>query len=67
MRPDDVYELTGVGDPRIAPDGRHVAYQVWSIDRETNEYRGAIWVTALDGSGDPRRFTVSDNDDGPQR
>ncbi len=67
MRPDDVYELTGVGDPRIAPDGRHVAYQVWSIDRETNEYRGAIWVTALDGSGDPRRFTFSDKRDGSPR
>lgn len=67
MRPDDVYELTGVADPRIAPDGRRVAYQVWSIDRETNEYRGAIWVAALDGSGEPRRFTFSEKRDGSPR
>ena len=37
-RPEDVYELTGVSDPRIAPDGRRVAYQVWTIDREASEY-----------------------------
>jgi len=28
MQPDDVYELTGVGDPRISPDGKRVAYVV---------------------------------------
>ena len=50
MQPEDVYELTGVADPRLSPDGSRVAYQVWTIDREANEYRGAIWVTALDGS-----------------
>src|SRR5271169_4073772 len=67
MRPDDVYELTGVADPRIAPGGRNVAYQVWSIDRETNEYRGAIWVTALDGPGEPRRFTSGEKRDASPR
>ena len=41
MRPEDVYELTGVADARISPDGSRVAYQVWSIDQESNEYRGA--------------------------
>ena len=67
MRPDDVYELVGVADPRIAPDGRLVAYQAWSIDREANEVRSAIWVTELDGSGEPRRFTFSDKRDGAPR
>jgi dipeptidyl aminopeptidase/acylaminoacyl peptidase len=64
MRPDDVYELTGVSDPRISPDGTRVAYQVWWIDRESNEYRGAIWVTPLDGSGEPRQFTSGERRDG---
>jgi dipeptidyl aminopeptidase/acylaminoacyl peptidase len=67
MRPEDVYELTGVADPRIAPDGRRVAYQVWSVDRETSEYRGAIWVATLDGSTEPRRFTAGDRNDASPR
>ncbi len=67
MRPEDVYELTGVADVRISPDGSRVAYQVWSIDRESNEYRGAIWVAPVDGSGDPRAFTSGEKRDGMPR
>jgi dipeptidyl aminopeptidase/acylaminoacyl peptidase len=67
MRPDDVYALTGTADPRISPDGRRVAYQVWSTDREANEYRGAIHVVAVDGSTEPRRFTSGEKRDGSPR
>jgi dipeptidyl aminopeptidase/acylaminoacyl peptidase len=64
MQPEDVYELTGVAEPRISPDGTRIAYQVWSIDREANEYRGAIWVRNVDGSGEARRFTTGERRDG---
>ena len=64
MQPEDVYELTGVADPRLSPDGSRVAYHVWTIDRESNEYRGAIWVAKLDGTEEPRRFTTGDKRDG---
>ncbi|HEY5059678.1 MAG TPA: S9 family peptidase [Gaiellaceae bacterium] len=64
MKPEDLYELTGVADPRISPDGTRVAYQVWSIDKESNEYRGAIWMASLDGSEAPRRFTSGEKSDG---
>ncbi len=67
MRPEDVYALTGVADPRISPDGTRIAYQVWWIDREANEYRGAIWITQLDGSGEPRQFTSGERRDGLPR
>ncbi len=67
MRPEDVYELTGVADPRVSPDGTRVAYQVWSIDKDKNEYRGAIWITRLDGSGEPEQFTSGDRRDGMPR
>ncbi len=43
MRPDDVYALTAVGDPRIGPDGR-IAYVVSKADRETNDYLTSIWI-----------------------
>src|SRR5438552_3335662 len=57
MQPEDVYELTGAGDPRISPDGRTIAYDVWRVDREANDYSSAIWLAPTDGSGPPRRFT----------
>jgi dipeptidyl aminopeptidase/acylaminoacyl peptidase len=63
MRPEDVYALTGAADPRISPDGTRVAYQVWWIDKEANDYRGAIWVAPLEGAGEPRAFTAGERRD----
>jgi dipeptidyl aminopeptidase/acylaminoacyl peptidase len=63
MRPEDVYALTSVGDPRLSPDGRHVAYVVNRIDREANGYRAAIWLAALDGSAEPRQLTSGERSD----
>ena len=67
MRPEDVYELTSVSEPRISPDGRRVAYVVNRIDREENGYRAAIWVAPLDGSEEPRQFTSGERRDGSPR
>jgi dipeptidyl aminopeptidase/acylaminoacyl peptidase len=67
MLPSDVYDVSGVADPRISPDGARVAYQVWWIDRDANEYRGAIWVAPLDGSEEPRRFTAGERRDAMPR
>ena len=63
MLPEDVYELVNAGDPRISPDGSRVAFVVTAIDRESNEYRGAIWVAPLDGSAEPRPFTSGERRD----
>ena len=67
MQPEDVYELTGVADPRISPDGGRVAYVVSTIDKESSEYRSAIWVAPLDGSSEPRTFTTGEKRDGMPR
>jgi dipeptidyl aminopeptidase/acylaminoacyl peptidase len=63
MQPEEVYELTSVSEPRISPDATRVAYVVTSIDRDSNEYRGAIWVAPLDASAEPRRFTSGERRD----
>jgi dipeptidyl aminopeptidase/acylaminoacyl peptidase len=63
MRPEDVYALTSVADPRLSPDARRVAYVVNRIDREANAYRAAVWTTMLDGSEAPRRFTSGERSD----
>jgi len=66
MRPEDVYVLTSVSDPRLSPDGLRVAYVVNRIDREANGYRSVVWVAALDGS-EPRQFTSGErSDDSPR-
>ncbi len=57
MVPEDVYELVGVSDPRLSPDGKTCAYVVTTIDREKNAYLSNIWTVATDGSAPPRRFT----------
>jgi dipeptidyl aminopeptidase/acylaminoacyl peptidase len=57
MRPEDVYRLTGVADPRLSPDGASVAFVVWRIDEEANEYRSTIWLAPADGSAPPRQIT----------
>ena len=66
MRPEDVYQLTGVTDPRLRPGGKEVAYVVWAIDGEENEYRQSIWLARTDGSEPPRRFTTGKNDTHPR-
>ncbi|MCW2977480.1 MAG: peptidase prolyl oligopeptidase active site domain protein, partial [Actinomycetia bacterium] len=67
MQPDDVYALTAVGDPRISPDGSRVAYVVSTIDRDSSEYRSAVWVAPLDASEEPRSFTAGEKRDGSPR
>ena len=66
MRPRDVYQLTGPSDPRLRPDGEEVAFVVWWIDEEANEYHQAIWLAPADGSAPPRRFTAGPKDAQPR-
>src|SRR3989337_510858 len=66
MRPEDVYELTGVTDPSLRPGGEEGAHVVGSIDREANQSRQSIWLAKLHGSEPPRRFTTGKNDAQPR-
>ncbi len=67
MVPEDVYELTGVTDPRVSPDGATVVYVVIGVDEKANRYRGAIWLAALDGQTEPRQFTSGAKSDAEPR
>jgi dipeptidyl aminopeptidase/acylaminoacyl peptidase len=58
MIPDDVFALAGAGDPRISPDGTTVAYVVWDVDRQANDYRSAIWLIPSDGSSPPTKISA---------
>jgi dipeptidyl aminopeptidase/acylaminoacyl peptidase len=61
--PNDLYRLAWADDPRISPDGRTVAFVSWRLDREANDYIGAIWIVPLDGSGEARRFSAGEKQD----
>ena len=67
MVPEDVLRITGVGDPRVSPDGKTVAYVVGATDGEANEYHGAIWLAATDGKAEPRQFTSGAKNDAEPR
>jgi dipeptidyl aminopeptidase/acylaminoacyl peptidase len=67
MKPEDVYALTSVGDPRLSPDGKRVAFVVTRIDEEESAYRSAIWLASLEGSEAPRQFTSGERNDGSPR
>ncbi len=67
MQPEDVYDLVGVSDPRISPDGRTCAYVVTSIDQEESKYLSAIWMVPIDGSAPPRRFSFGTKRDASPR
>jgi dipeptidyl aminopeptidase/acylaminoacyl peptidase len=45
----DVFDLHWVSDPQISPDGRTIAYQRMSYDIKTDQPRGVIWLTGVDG------------------
>jgi dipeptidyl aminopeptidase/acylaminoacyl peptidase len=63
VRPEDLFELSWVSDPRIAPDGRTVAVVARRVDREANDYASAIWLVPIDGSSPARRFTLGEKQD----
>jgi dipeptidyl aminopeptidase/acylaminoacyl peptidase len=63
VRPEDLYELGSVSDPRIAPDGRTVAVVARRVDREANDYASVIWLVPIDGSSAARRFTSGEKQD----
>jgi dipeptidyl aminopeptidase/acylaminoacyl peptidase len=54
---DDLYGYRYVSDPQLSPDGARVAYVLAWIDRESDEYRSAVYVAPSDGSAESVRFT----------
>ncbi|WP_088321128.1 S9 family peptidase [Kineosporia sp. R_H_3] len=67
MLPEDIGRLVTVGDPRVSPDGGHVAFAVTHVDLPGNRYRSAVWVAAADGSQPPRPLTAGDRRAGSPR
>ncbi len=58
---DDLWSLQTMGDVALSPDGRSVAFAMYSDDRETDQTRCALYLLHLDehgyAQGSPRQLT----------
>lgn len=57
MQPADILAITELSDPRVAPDGRTVAFVATTPDLEANDYRSAVWVAGIDDAFPPCPFS----------
>ena len=62
---DDMIAMHRVGDAQISPDGKWVAYQVTTPDKEANRNKSNIWIVAVAG-GEPRQLTRGGSDQRPR-
>ena len=58
LKIEDLYKFARVSDPRISPDGKHVAYVVTSVDLAANKSSAALWLAPTSG-GSPKALTTS--------
>ena len=54
---EDFYRLRTVGNPRLSPSGRLVAYTVTSRVEATNAEPGEVWLASAAGTPAPRRIS----------
>lgn len=66
FRPDDLYQLQAITDPRLSPDGKMVAFVVTSIDRKQNRRPSTIWMAATDGTTPAVPFTTAQSSRNPR-
>lgn len=57
MQIEDLFKLQRVADPQISPDGKHVVYQVTTVDLKANKSSTALFLAATDGQTPPRPLT----------
>lgn len=49
LRPDDLFNLTMIGDTVVSPDGQAICFVQTRLDREENAYRGDLWIVPTAG------------------
>ncbi|MEW6364084.1 MAG: S9 family peptidase [Acidobacteriota bacterium] len=60
LTPEDLWKECGISDPVVAPDGRHAAYVLTTIDRAKNAYCSNIYEVGLAGGEPPVQLTRGD-------
>ena len=62
-RPEDLYRLRVPTEPRLSPDGSHIAFTVQTVAPTHDGYRQAIWLVATDGATPGRQLTIGSKHD----
>ncbi len=58
FEPADLYRLSMVTDPKVSPDGNHIAFTRTLFDIQTDSRQGEIWLATLDGKGIDKRLLI---------
>jgi dipeptidyl aminopeptidase/acylaminoacyl peptidase len=58
----DLATLARASEPRLSPDGRHVAFTLRETDLAADRGRSDLWLVPAAG-GEPRRLTASEEND----
>ena len=58
---DDLLKARRVGDPRISPDGRRVAFTIGDVNFTANLVVNQIYVTSIDGGDELKRLTSGES------
>jgi len=66
LRIDDLANLAEVGDARVSPDGKWVAYTVTSMDLEADKQNSDIWMVSWDGSQNVRLTYAPESESSPR-
>jgi dipeptidyl aminopeptidase/acylaminoacyl peptidase len=66
LRVDDLFALRDVSDPRLSPDGRHVAYALATLDSKEDDSDTDLYLVSMDG-GEPLRLTSGKKDESSPR
>ncbi|MEO8334173.1 MAG: S9 family peptidase [bacterium] len=66
LRASDIYQLRGVNDPQLSPDGAWVAYSVTAVDSAKDKSDTDVWMTSWDGT-QTIRVTSSPESEGSPR
>ena len=56
LKMDDLFSLKDVADPRLSPDGRHVAYTLTTLDAKEDDSDTDLYLVSTEG-GEPLRLT----------
>jgi dipeptidyl aminopeptidase/acylaminoacyl peptidase len=62
----DMVAMDRISDPRVAPDGRYVAFVVRRTDLEADRGRMDIWLVSADGTGLRRLTSAPESDSNPR-
>ncbi len=62
----DLFKFVWIGDARVSPDGRQIAFVRVTANQKEDNYDTALWIVPADGSSAPRPLTSGTRDGSPR-